>query len=98
MDEVVKVASDLVALPSMNPMGRDDVGDNEGFNERRVAEYVAEYLRAAGVDCEVQEVFPGRPNVIGRVEGADPTRTLVLEAHMDTVLGRTWRSPRSRLW
>ena len=41
-------------------------------------------MRAVGLDVEVTEVAPDRPNVIGVLEGA-PGRTLLLCGHMDTV-------------
>lgn len=40
-----------------------------------------------GIGCEVslQEVLPGRPNVVARLEGRMQHRALLLEAHLDTV-------------
>ena len=34
---------------------------------------------------EVQEVAPGRPNVVGTLEGRAPGRSLMLCGHIDTV-------------
>ncbi len=72
----------LVEIPSVNPGPREPSAPEEG--EGRVAEFVADFWRAAGVDCEVREVLPGRPNVIARAD-VPGTRPLLLETHMDTV-------------
>lgn len=83
MDEVVRVLSDLVAIPSMNPMDREMPGPE--YTEEGMADYVEAYLRKLGVDCERQEVLPHRPNVVGFAEGRNRSETILLEAHMDTV-------------
>ncbi|NCO36020.1 MAG: M20 family metallopeptidase [Armatimonadetes bacterium] len=85
MDEVTRLLADLVSIPSVNPCGREVSGDE--YLETRVADYVEGYLREIGVDVERQQVHPGRDNVVGRVVGRDPSRHVLLEAHMDTMPG-----------
>ena len=82
MEAVTKLLSDLVAIPSMNPMGRGRLGKE--YCEQYIAEFVAEFMKKASIDAELQQVFPGRPNVIGYVS-AGAQETLMLEAHLDTV-------------
>ena len=82
MEAVIKLLSDLVAIPSMNPMGRGRIGKE--YSEQAIAEFVAEFMRKASIDVELQQVSPGRPNVIG-VVSAGAQETLMLEAHLDTV-------------
>lgn len=54
--------------------------------EAAVAEYVASFLQRLGVEVTLQEVFPGRANVIGRLRGAGGGgQTLAFNTHMDTV-------------
>ncbi len=53
--------------------------------ERAVAERVASELGSVGLDVEVHDAAPGRPNVVGVVEGRRPGRTLMLCGHLDTV-------------
>lgn len=53
--------------------------------EREVAEHCARWLTRAGLDAELQEAAPGRPNAVGVLEGARPGRTLMLCGHIDTV-------------
>ncbi len=50
-----------------------------------LAEFVAAKLRELGVSVEMQEVLPGRANVIGTLPGLERTRRLLFEAHLDTV-------------
>jgi acetylornithine deacetylase ArgE len=82
MDILEQLLADLVAIPSMNPMGRGREGAH--YNEGALAQYVAEYLRKASVDVEIDEVSPGRPNVAARLD-VGGEQTLLLEAHLDTV-------------
>jgi acetylornithine deacetylase len=82
MEPVTKLLSDLVAIPSMNPMGRGRIGKE--YSEQTVAEFIAGVMRKASIDTELQQVSPGRPNVVGIVS-AGAQETLMLEAHLDTV-------------
>jgi acetylornithine deacetylase/succinyl-diaminopimelate desuccinylase family protein len=82
MDEVTKLLAELVAIPSINPMGRNRSGPE--YSEESVAQRVSNYLKRHRIDVEIQHVFPGRPNVLGFVEIGAP-ETILLEAHMDTV-------------
>ncbi len=77
---LVGLLSDLVAIPSVNPMGRT----GGAYGEGELAGYVLEYLRRSGVDAVRDEFLPGRPNVTGRIDVGAPA-TVMLEAHLDTV-------------
>ncbi|MEW6510930.1 MAG: M20 family metallopeptidase [Bacteroidota bacterium] len=81
-DPLVGLLADLVAIPSMNPMGRARAGAE--YSEAALAGHVADYLRRHAIDVELQEVAPGRPNVIAHID-AGAAKTLLLEAHLDTV-------------
>jgi succinyl-diaminopimelate desuccinylase len=79
-DEVVELTRALVRIPSVYRPG-----DPSG-TEARVAGFVEAWLRAEGFAVEVQEVAPGRPNVIGWIGEKTPgTRSLLLEGHTDVV-------------
>jgi acetylornithine deacetylase len=82
MEPVVSLLSDLVAIPSMNPMGRGRTGPE--YTEQALAEFVRALLTKHAVDSEIQQVLPGRPNVLAHIDANAP-RTLMLEAHLDTV-------------
>ena len=82
---VLKLLSELVAIPSINPAFRRDGEPEQWFGEAVLADYVAEWLRWIGLDVEIDTVLPGRPNVIARLEGRPAGRHLLWEAHLDTV-------------
>jgi acetylornithine deacetylase len=69
----------------VNPCGKDLTGPI--YFETEIGQYVEDFLRRAGVDVERQQVFPGRDNIVGRVEGRDRWRHFLLESHMDTMPG-----------
>jgi succinyl-diaminopimelate desuccinylase len=89
-DESVQLTSELVRIPSVFRRGEPDA------NERAVAAAVETWLRREGFAVEVQEVAPGRPNVIGWLDGAGSGPTLCLEGHTDVVTEgdpAAWRHP-----
>jgi len=79
-DETIKLLCDLIAIDSVNPSLVPD-----GAGEREIAEAIANYMRLAGLDVEVTEVAPGRPNAIGILQGRSPGRSLIFCGHTDTV-------------
>lgn len=83
MHETTKLLADLVALPSLNPMGRTVSGDQ--WYEYRVTAYLEQFFRDLGVPYERQTVAPKRDNIIGRFESGGAGKTLMLEVHQDTV-------------
>ena len=85
-DSVESLLADLVAIPSMNPMGRDR--SSSEYQEQAIAEFVLSYLKRQSIDAALQQVMPGRPNVVARVSVGAPS-TLLLEAHLDTVQADT---------
>lgn len=77
------ILKDLVAIPSVNPMGRDVSGPE--YLETRLSEYLVGFFRRLGADCERIEVLPGRSNVIARLDRTGSDTTVLLDAHQDTV-------------
>lgn len=75
-----QLTSALVAIDSVNP----DLVEG-GAGEAEIAAFVADWLRDAGLEVEVVEAAPGRPSVIGVAAGTGGGRSLMLNAHMDTV-------------
>ncbi len=53
--------------------------------EQRAQLACADWLRAAGMQPELQPTRSGQPNVLARIENG-PGKTLLLNGHMDTVL------------
>jgi acetylornithine deacetylase len=83
MHETTRLLQDLVRLPSVNPMGRPLHGDH--LFEHKVSAYLEQFFRDLGVPCERQVVAPLRDNVVARLELPGARRTLMFEAHQDTV-------------
>ena len=83
MHETTRLLRDLVALPSVNPMGRPVQGPE--FYEHRVTDYLEEFFRSLGVPCERQSIAPQRDNLIARFESPGAQPTVIFEAHQDTV-------------
>ncbi len=79
-DALAELTAELVAIDSVNP---DLVPGGAG--EATVSAFVATWLEKAGLEVEVTEPAPGRPNVVGRARGSGGGRTLLLNAHTDTV-------------
>ncbi len=73
----------LVRIPSVNPMGRAVEGPN--YLETRVSDFLETHLRGLGIAVERQVVLPGRDNIIARFDSLGAKRTLLFEAHQDTV-------------
>jgi acetylornithine deacetylase/succinyl-diaminopimelate desuccinylase-like protein len=75
-NELLDLARGMVRIPSQIP------------NEGPLAEFLAREMRRSGVFDEVmlQTVVPGRPNVIGVIQGAEDGPNVVLNGHMDSLL------------
>lgn len=80
MDTVDRLLRDLVAIDSVNP---SLVAGAAG--EAAIARRLAQEFAAIGLQVEVQEVTPGRPNVVATLDGRAPGRSLMLCGHIDTV-------------
>ncbi|MCR4374852.1 MAG: M20/M25/M40 family metallo-hydrolase [Acidobacteria bacterium] len=72
--------ADLVSVNSVNP---SLVPGAPG--EAAVADVAAHALRAGGLDVVFQEAAPGRPNVIGVLDGRESGPAIMLCGHLDTV-------------
>jgi acetylornithine deacetylase/succinyl-diaminopimelate desuccinylase family protein len=81
-DAAAKLLADLVSIPSMNPMGRDR--SSEEYREQSLGEFVLSYLTKHSIDATIRQVVPRRPNVVGHIF-AGAQKTVLLEAHLDTV-------------
>jgi acetylornithine deacetylase/succinyl-diaminopimelate desuccinylase family protein len=81
MDDLLKLLCDLISIPSVSPT-EGPLDDRHG--EARMVAYLADRLTPQGIDIEIQEVFPGRENLIAHLSGRSGP-SLVFEAHTDTV-------------
>ena len=83
IERVTRLLSELVSCPSVNPAKRKDL--EPPFGEGRLAELLHGKLSGWGATVRLAEVRPGRPNVIAHWAGKDRARSLMFEAHGDTV-------------
>lgn len=77
--EAVAFLRSLIAINSVNPPGE----------ETKVAEAIRNHLASAGLDAQLDEVEPGRSNLLASLPGASQVggerRVLVFSGHLDTV-------------
>ena len=82
--DVIELLSRLVACPSVNP--GDETPTGPPFGEARLCALLADLVTPWGAEVRIDEVAPGRPNFIARFAGERSDRSLMFEAHADTVL------------
>ena len=78
--ELTELLERLVAIESVNPTLIPGAS-----GEAEIADFVADWLREHGLEVSIDEVEPGRPNVVGIARGSGGGRSLMLNAHTDTV-------------
>ncbi len=79
-DPALDLLNTLVAIDSVNPSLVPG-----GAGEGEAARAVADALAGAGLAVETEEAAPGRPNVVGILEGRAAGPSLMLCGHLDTV-------------
>jgi len=70
---IVDQAERLIRIPSVT------------LQEQEVCRCYERQLRDLGLDVDVREVTPGRPNLYARIPGAGDGPTLMLNGHLDTI-------------
>jgi len=73
---------ELVRIPSCNP---DSPAGTSETGEGRIAEWLRVFLSEAGADVVLEEIRPGRPNLIARFAPLDGRPRILLGPHLDTV-------------
>ncbi|MFC6333228.1 M20 family metallopeptidase [Paenibacillus septentrionalis] len=83
VERVLEVLERLIAFQSVNPGGK----------EQDAAHFIADFMRTAGCEVSLQEVEPGRPNVIAVLKGTGQGKSIILNTHIDVVpAGDGWSS------
>ena len=75
-EETADVLARLIRFKTVNPPG----------NERECQEWLAAYLREAGLEVELMGAEPERPNLVARLRGDESGPVLGYLSHVDTVL------------
>jgi acetylornithine deacetylase len=79
-DYIIQTLKDLIRINSANPSLSPD-----GKGEAELGGYVAGELSKLGLAVDTYHLQPGRVNVVGILKGSGKGRSLLLNAHMDTV-------------
>lgn len=78
-DELVKLTQDLVRIDSV-------IRPETGNTERGVVRFIADWIRRElAVEPLVEEVVPGRENIIATLDSGSPGPCLMFEGHTDVV-------------
>lgn len=93
-DEIVDLASELIRIPSFTT------------KETPAAQYMRDFFDDHGFETEMQEVEPGRKQVIARLRGLGDGRSMMFNGHLDIdPLTESWgwdpfepRVEGNRLW
>ncbi|HBF33808.1 TPA: hypothetical protein DDW35_04525 [Candidatus Sumerlaeota bacterium] len=89
--EVVQIARELIAIPSVNPL--EAPCDASPYGEQDVAEFIKAWLEGQGIDVVLQEVGPRRANVVAVAGDVKKGKAQLLCAHMDTVNVKDMATP-----
>jgi acetylornithine deacetylase ArgE len=83
----LQTLAQLVAIPSVNPMGRADSGPT--FYESRLTDYLQGLFQTLGLQTQRRSVAAGRDNLMARLDGEIPPQRggplILFDAHQDTV-------------
>ena len=78
-NRIITLLSELVQINSVNRTLSDGPG------EREIAEFIAQRLKTQRLDAEIQNVGHNQRNVAAIITGKERSRSLLLNAHLDTV-------------
>lgn len=81
----VELLQNLLRYDTTNPPG----------NEAECITYIDSLLKSLGIDTQLLEKVPGRPNLVARIKGAGNAAPLLLQGHVDVVptANQAWDHP-----
>ena len=77
---ITETLQKLVQINSINPSLESD-----GAGEKEIALFIAGEMSSMGIQVEIDEPEPDRVNVVGTLRGSGDGKSLMLNAHTDTV-------------
>lgn len=77
---IIRTLQKLVRINSVNPSL-----EGSGPGEKEIGLFIAEELDKAGITPEIDELAPRRINITGIIPGSGNGKSLILNAHTDTV-------------
>ena len=83
MNELRKLLTDLVSIPSVNPMLKNAFDSD---SEENLSNYIYDYIKSKGIEVKRQKVSQSRCNIIAHIpeKGNSDKSVILLCAHMDT--------------
>ncbi len=84
-EDVIELVEAMVRIDSVTPWLIPG-----GAGEGEVARYIGDWLTDLGLEVTLEDVEPGRPNVLAWLRGSEPGPTICLSAHSDTVGYASW--------
>jgi len=80
--DVLSLLQHLVRIPSVNP---ENSPGTELTGEAEMAKFLTGWLEALGAEVTLEEIRPGRPNLIARFAPMDGRPRVLFGPHLDTV-------------
>jgi acetylornithine deacetylase/succinyl-diaminopimelate desuccinylase-like protein len=80
--DVVRLLQDLVRIPSVNP---DNAPGTDRTGEADLAHHLVDWFKVMDAEVTLENVRPGRPNLIARLAPLDGRPRILLGPHLDTV-------------
>ncbi len=80
--DVVSLLQQLVRIPSVNP---DNAPGTDQTGEETLAIFLSGWLESIGAEVVLEEIKPGRPNLIARFAPLDGRPRILFGPHLDTV-------------
>ncbi|MBC8125727.1 MAG: M20/M25/M40 family metallo-hydrolase, partial [Gloeobacteraceae cyanobacterium ES-bin-144] len=80
--DAISLLQQLVRIPSVNP---DNAPGTQHTGEETLAIFLSGWLESIGAEVCLEEIQPGRPNLIARFAPLDGRPRILLGPHLDTV-------------
>jgi acetylornithine deacetylase len=80
--DVISLLQQLVRIPSVNP---DNAPGTDQSGEETLAIFLSGWLESIGAEVLLEEIKPGRPNLIARFAPLDGRPRILFGPHLDTV-------------
>ncbi len=81
---LIELTRKLIGINSENPPG----------GEKKIADFVKNYLGRLNIEAKIYEFQKGRSNVIASLKGNSSKNSLLITPHLDTVTaGKNWKFP-----
>ncbi len=81
-ESLIKCLSDMIAIPSVNPMGLDL--NDDIYSEKKLVDYLFERLKRSNIDVMIDHSVPQHPCLIGHLN-VGAKENILLDSHLDTV-------------